>query len=116
MRRDRSVDDRVDRFLLGDFLDVQIFLIADVECGANLGNHVSNRNFLRRRASAFLAGSRFQLYGASALDLALKFHSGLEDFGLANLPHQVGHATLLDELRADILCERSKLLALGRIG
>ena len=47
---------------------------------------------------------------------ALVLDGGLDDFGLANLLHQVGDAALLDELRADVFGEGGELLQLGRVG
>ncbi len=47
---------------------------------------------------------------------ALILDGGLDDFRLPNLLHQVGHAALLDELRADVFGERGELLDLRRIG
>ena len=47
-------------------------------------------------------------------DLALILDGGLDDFRLPNLLHQVGHAALLDELRADVFGERGELLQLRR--
>ncbi len=44
------------------------------------------------------------------------FNGGLDDFRLANLLHQLGHAACLDELRADVFGKRGELLDLRRIG
>ena len=46
----------------------------------------------------------------------LVFHSGLDDFRLANLLHQLGHAAGLDELGADVFGKRGKFLDLRREG
>ena len=97
-------------FLFGDLLDVERFLVSDVELGANLGDHVLNGDFLGRRASAFLAFAWLQFHRPGAGRDALILHGGLDDLRLPNLLHQVGHAALLDELRADVFGERGELL------
>ena len=41
-------------------------------------------------------------YWGAGVYCALKFHGGLDDFGLANQLHELGDAALLDELGASV--------------
>ena len=72
--------------------------------------------FLGGGPAPFLPLPGLSFTGPAAGRDALILDGGLDDFRLANLLHQVGHAALLDELRADVFGERGELLDLGRVG
>ncbi len=63
---DGAANGRVGGFLLRDLLDVERLLVADVELGADLRDHVLNGHLLRRRAGALLALARFEFHRATA--------------------------------------------------
>ena len=116
VRGDGAADGRVGGLLLRDLLDVEGFLICDVELGANLVNHVLNGDFIWRWASAFFAFAWLQLHRPGAGRDALILDRRLDDLRLPNLFHQVRHTALLDELRADVFRKRGEVLQLRRIG
>ena len=62
----RAANDRVGDLLLGDLLDVERFLVADVELGSDLVDHVLHGDLPRRRPCALLALARFELHRAAA--------------------------------------------------
>jgi len=108
--------DRVGCLFLGHLLDIEGLLVTNVELRPYLSDHILNGNFFRRRTGTFPASARFELYLASTPDFALVCHCRLDDFGPADLLHQLRQGALFDQLRPDVFSKQSKLFDLIQIG
>ncbi len=117
MSLDGAANGGIGGLLLSDLFDVEGFLVADVELGANLVDYVLDGDLLRRRPHTLLAPARPEHhFTAGAPHLALVLDSRLYDLGLTDLLHQFGDAALLDELRAHVFRECDELLDLVWVG